>query len=367
MVEWSAADVRGLRLRSQLLGGGHPARDPVEVARWFGAMQAQEVASGLWSLGARVPGATAADVSAWFESGALLRTWPMRGTLHIVAAEDARWLLDTAGSRMLRGLDQRWLRLGLDESSVRTAVDALAAALSGGRSLSRSAALEVVRRAGVDTAGQRGYHLLWYAAQTAVTCVGPQVDGEQTFRLLAEWAPQQRDLSGDPALARLALLFFRARGPALMSDFQGWSGLTAVMAKRGVAECGDTLVAGTFADRPMWAARRAVESGPVPPVDRARVRVLPGFDEFVLGYKERSLIAEPDGLAALIPGNNGVFRATVMVDGRAVATWRRTLTAARVDVQVLPFAGFALDAPELAAAFEPYGVFLGREVRISVL
>lgn len=350
------------RMRSLLLAD-HKRRAPIDVARWFGAMQAQDAASGHWSLGVRSAGLTQTEVVEAFERGEVIRTWPMRGTLHIVPGEDAAWLLELTGVRAMAGAERRRAALGLTLADAQQAADALAQELSGRRLLSRSEALEVIQAAGIDTSGQRGYHLLWYSAQTGVTCVGPQRGTLQTFALLADWAPAQVSFTRDEALSELLLRYVRSHGPVSLKDFVGWTGLTMTDARAAAKANEGRLVPVDTEVGEMWATTECAESlGHETPSDR-HVLVLPGFDEFMLGYKDRTLHVPPGGMEKIVPGGNGMFRATVVVDGVAVATWKRTLRAASVDVEVeeiLPVA----DRSGMVEAFEQYAAFLGRGLRL---
>ncbi len=203
--EWKAADVvappgtialsgsEALALRmTSLLLRPHPTAAPTTVAdvvEWFGAMQAQDLASGMWSLGVRLPGFTQAEVHAALERREALRTWPMRGTIHLVPARDARWQLELTGVRALAGAAKRREFLGLSEAEADRAADVLGETLAGGGRLTRAECVAALVAAGIDGAGQRGYHLLWYAAQRGVTCIAPNIGTEQTFALLDEWRP----------------------------------------------------------------------------------------------------------------------------------------------------------------------------------
>jgi len=175
---------------ASLLLDGSPAggRSVAGVVGWFGAMQGQDLASVLWSLGLRT-GLDRGEVSAALESGTVLRTWPMRGTLHVVPGADARWMLLHLGARALRGAAARRASLGLTQLEADRAADILGEALAGGRAMTRAECVAVLEAAGISGAGQRAYHLLWYASQQGVTCVGPQRGSEQTFVLLDEFAP----------------------------------------------------------------------------------------------------------------------------------------------------------------------------------
>ncbi|MGK5681819.1 winged helix DNA-binding domain-containing protein [Actinoplanes sp. URMC 104] len=351
-----ASTALGLRMSSLLLrGNGFPT--VAGTVEWFGAMQAQDVNSGLWSLGARVPGATLASVNAALEERSVLRTWPMRGTVHFVPAADAHWMLELMGVRALAGATKRRETLGLDESTVDRAVDVLGSALAGGGRLTRSQCLAAMVDGGVEVTGQRGYHLLWYASQRAVTAIAPHVGKEQTFVLLDEWVPEPRRPSREEALGIIALRYFRSHGPASRKDFAGWTGLTMTDCRTGIAVAGDQLTTVDVDGAEMIAATAALDGGTTP--DAGGWLALPGFDEYLLGYKDRSLMASADDLAAIIPGGNGVFRSTLVRAGRVVATWTRTLTRKGVTVTVQPLVAFTPDDHAAAAdALGKYAAYL---------
>ncbi|HET6479189.1 MAG TPA: winged helix DNA-binding domain-containing protein, partial [Actinoplanes sp.] len=273
-----------------------------EIVEWFGAMQAQDVNSGLWSLGCRLPGATLAEVNAALEDRSVLRTWPMRGTVHFVPAADAHWMLDLTGVRALGGAAKRRDTLGLDEKTADRAVEILGGALAGGGRLTRSECLAAMVEGGVEVTGQRGYHLLWYASQRGVTAIAPHVGKEQTFVLLDEWVPQPLRPSREEALGLLALRYFRSHGPAARKDFAGWTGLPMSDCRIGIAAAGDQLTTVDVAGTEMFAATQILDgpamAGPGDASATDQWLALPGFDEYLLGYKDRSLMASPDDLAA---------------------------------------------------------------------
>lgn len=324
MPEMTVDEMRELRLSSLLLG--RPGTSCAGIADWFGAMQSQDLASGKWSFGLRLPGSSEQDVDASIAAGEVLRTWPMRGTIHFIHPANARWLLDVTGVRALNGVQRRWQYLGLDEVTVTRAAELLGEALSGGRSMTRSQAVAFFTQNGIDASGQRAYHLLWYCAQTGVTCIGPTVGKEQTFVRLDDWAPEQRVLSRSQALTELARRYFQSHGPTTREDFQGWSGLTAADAKAGIA--GADLDEATYGGKPVhYVAGQAA-------ADVDEILLLPGFDEFLLGFKDRSVFLSQGHAGRITPGGNGVFRPTVVHHGRVIGTWRRTLTTRAVKVSV---------------------------------
>lgn len=332
-----------MRVVSQLLAGPRTADGPEDAVEWFGAVQAQDYQAAMWALGVRLPGLRRSAVEDAVAGGAVLRTWTMRGTLHLVAARDARWMLRTAGVRGLPTSSRRWRMLGLDQATADAAVEVFRGALDGVPLLTRSALLGALQAAGIGPEGQRGYHLLWYASQIGVTCVGPNCGGEQTFALLDAWAPEQRDLDGDEALGELVLRYFRSHGPATRQDFQRWTGLTAAQTRRGLAVAGDALTVCQAAGEEVFVAPAALDRPAAPTV----VRLLPAFDEYLIGYKDRSAVIAGDRMGDVVPGGNGVFRPVLLVDGRIGGTWSRTLSARGVRIQVHHFDP---PPPEVAAA-----------------
>ncbi len=217
------------------------------------------------------------------EEGRILRTWPMRGTIHLVPSTDAAWMLTLMAGRALSAAAGRWERLGLSRADAERATSAMVQALAGGRRLTRAEALAVINDAGISTEGQRGYHLLWYAAQTGVICIGPQADGAQTFVLLDEWAPTPRRLEGAEAAAELAFRYFRSHGPTTVQDFAGWTGLGLTVSRRAVADNDGRLTPAAHGRRDglgggrchgRWGARRTLETRAGPPrLRRAHARL----------------------------------------------------------------------------------------------
>ncbi|MEV5765304.1 winged helix DNA-binding domain-containing protein [Micromonospora sp. NPDC052213] len=352
---------------TSLLLRPHPTAHPggvADVVEWFGAMQAQDLASGMWSLGVRLPALGHADVHAALERREALRTWPMRGTVHLVPPRDVRWMLELTGVRSLAAAATRRAQLGLTQADADRAVDVLGAALAGGGRLTRARCLAALEAAGIGTAGQRGYHLLWYASVRGVTCLAPNVGTEQTFALLDEWAPAPHRPDRDEALAILARRYVRGHGPVTDREFAGWTGLTLTDARRGLAAAGDAL-ARVRVDGQEVLVDAALPDAPRAPVDDDPL-VLPGFDEYLLGYKDRSLMLDAAHRDAIVPGGNGVFQATVVRGGRVVGTWKRTVGRDRVAVSVRPLA--PLDAAQRAGverALGRYATFLDRALHVD--
>jgi hypothetical protein len=337
------------------------AASPAETVRWMLALQAQDFAGVKWSVGLRQRDGTQAAVEAACDAGEIVRSWPMRGTLHLVAAEDLKWMLELTTPRSVASAGDRRAYLGIGDLDVERARDIAVAALNGGRVLTREALLASIDTGGVSTQGQRGYHLLWYLAQTGTLVLGAADGQQQTFALLDEWVPHPRRLQRDEALGELARRYFASHGPATAKDLARWSGLTMAQVRVGIAVVGAALTTLELDGTQYLLAPETLDAA----APAVRAHLLPGFDEYVLGYRDRTAVLAPEHSQAIVPGGNGVFRPTIVVDGAVAGTWRRTVKAREVIVEAAPFA--PLPRPVQAGlrdAVEAYGAFLGQPARL---
>lgn len=351
-----------LRLAAQLLSSA-PARHAADAVRWMLAMQAQDERGVKWSVGLRTAGATEADVEAACDAGEIVRSWPLRGTLHLVAAEDLPWMLGLTAERAIASADARRAVLGITLAEVERAREIAIEALPGRTALTRAALLTAIADSGVSTGGQRGYHLLWYLAQTGTLVLGPTDGRQQIFARLDAWVSNPRRLDRDEALGELAVRYFRSHGPAGVEDLARWSGLPLRDVRNGIAVGGAALATLEIVGRRYVVAAEAADASDRPD----GVRLLPGFDEYLLGYRDRSVVLAPEHSDAIVPGGNGMFRATIVADGEVVGTWGRRVGASGVVVEAAPFAKLsASDAEALGAAADAYGRFLGRTAATRV-
>ncbi len=355
----TGAEIVSGRLHHQLLAGGATS-SPATVVRTLGAVQGQDYLASLWAVAVRTPDATERDVEASIARRELVRTWPMRGTLHLLAAEDARWMTELMAPKVVRRMAARHRQLGLDEDVFGRARAALTEALQGDRQLTRPAAYEVLEAIGIP-ADERRNHIFGYLAQQSVLCIAAREGKQPTFALLEEWAPSARSLPRDESLARLALRYFTGHGPATEQDLMWWSGLTGREVREGIALAGAELEETTVGGVRHWSG-----PGSPPPVDRTRIDLLPSFDEYLLGYRDRSAMLDPAHATGVNPGGNGIFNPIVVIAGRVRGSWKRTIKRDRVEIAATPFARFTQrEQRAIAHEAERYGVFLQLPVVVT--
>ncbi|MDO5534660.1 MAG: winged helix DNA-binding domain-containing protein [Propionibacteriaceae bacterium] len=300
---------------------------PTDAVTAFGAMQGQDLPGVLASAALRSTGAIA-DVIADLDAGRLVRGYPMRGTVFLMPAADAAWITELCAPPTIRAASNR--RKELDADVKAAARDATAAALASGP-LSRADLFAAWSSAGVPTDEGAGYHLLFHLIAGGFVCYGPWNGTDQDIVLAEGWLPADSSLAdrfgGDATAATAELLrrYLTTHGPATLRDFAWWTKLPLSRIRAAFA-----LIEAEFESGPDGAAEpllwRPGLRAEVEAAGRATagVLLLPGFDEWVLGYSDRLFAMTADEHARLVPGNNGVFKRAVVKGGAVHGTWTRT-------------------------------------------
>ncbi|UOQ68626.1 winged helix DNA-binding domain-containing protein [Hymenobacter volaticus] len=343
------------RMASQRIGA-EKCVDPTAVVRCMGAMQAQDYGQAVWAVGVRTLASSRVEVDQAINDRNILLTWLMRGTIHLVSAEDALWMVQLFGPRLLAAASTRRKQLELDQAVITRTKSLFQEALRGGQPVPRSALMQALTQAGISPQGHRGYHLLWSLALEGFICFGPRQDNEQTFVLLEEWLPTPRNLSREEALAELATRYFTSHGPATLHDFAGWTGLPMAEVRQGHEAIKANLQTEKVAGSTLWWSS---SSGLTALAEPPRVCLLPGFDEYLLGYKDRSAVLATEHSSQLCPGANGIFKQMVVVDGQIVGTWKSKPSKTTVEIDVHGFLPVRISHTELERAAAQYCRFLG--------
>lgn len=335
----SPDQVRLLRLRSQLLSPQSPAApaEAVQVLKELCGVQAQDASAAELAIRPRSTALVAADIQrARAADRTIVRTWCMRGTLHLLAAEDLGWLLELLGPIFVRAGRRRRQQLGLDEATSQEGVRVIRDLLARlGPQPRGEIAAELIRR-GIPAEGQAVYHLLYLAGLQRIICLGPDRDSEQSFVLLEDWIEPDKRVTEEAARAELANRYFSAYGPASVEDLASWSGLPVGQARAASALIRGQLFEVELDGNPLWMieARRAWLEEPAP--GSPLVRLLPRFDTYLLGYKSRELAVEPEHARRIHPGG-GILRPALLVDGRAQGTWSIKSYKQHIEILIEPF------------------------------
>lgn len=328
-------------LRQGQRGGGFP--DVQSAVRGMLAMQAQDLPSALWAVGQRVSGIAGSDVRAALDAGTVVRSWPFRGTLHLVAPDDLKWILGITSKRMMSSAAPRHRQLGIGPDDVAQCRDIAGGLVSSGKAASRDQLFSAFEAAGQATKAQRGVHLLWILCQEAFLVQGPtagpsgRAAAQQLFVAFDEWIPSSRRLEREEGMAELALRYLRSHGPATERDFAWWSSTPITEVRTALAAVRGQLVEVMLEGTPYWLSPEvaALLDEGVP--GAKSVLALPGFDEFLLGYTDRSLVLPAEYAQHVVPGGNGVFKRMIVQGGQIVGTWTREGSGRNLRVEAVPF------------------------------
>lgn len=353
----TARHLAGARILAQGLVGPVQFRTPLEATRAFGAHQGQDLPGVLASLALRT-GGDLTRVHAALDSGLIVRGYPMRGTVFLVAADTLAWLTELCADAPVRAAITRRPSLGLEEEHVSTARRVLEeitvpeSAAGLGRGVLRSQVMEAWEQARISTDGGRGYHLLVHLISTGVAAYGPwREEGETAVVHAPTWLPVGSGLEGTfggdraAAIAELALRYFTTHGPASVRDLSWWSKLPMNRIHEALPQVAGRLESG-WADAKgalhaeqaqarggdgerLWFRPGLVEEYTQREKEAMVELLLPGFDELVLGYRDRLFLMDEARHTALVPGNNGVFKRAAVRRGEVVGVWSRTGSAGK--------------------------------------
>ncbi len=319
------SEVLRRRLENQALARAG-FRKPEDVVAWFGAVQAQDYLGSLWAVGLRMARATESTVEAAETHRAIVRTWPMRGTLHFVAAADARWMTRLLAPRVIARNAARIKReVAVDAKVIARCRDIIPRALEGGKRLERGALYESLEARRIRTGASRGLHILGWLAMEGTLCLAGRSGKQHTFALLDEWIPRALLPEREAALAELAVRYFTSHGPATLKDFCWWAGITVKDAQAAVDSAAARLEREVMGGSEyIWGGAQSRARRPTRPC----VKLLPAFDEYTVAYADRSLLFA----GAKRTSSMGALGPVVVVDGCIAGTWKRTLEKNTVSI-----------------------------------
>jgi len=354
-------DVPLQRLKNQRLSSSN-LKTATQVVHWLGAVQAQDYYAAKWALGLRMPAATDEAIEEAFAAGEIVRTHVMRPTWHFVSPVDIRWLLKLTAPRVNAACKYNYRKLELDEAVFKRTNKAIAKALLGGKQLTRESLRSAVQRAGVPIDDLlRFTHILLRAELDGVICSGAREGKQFTYALLDERVPETKALSREQALADLTRRYFTSHGPATLSDFVWWSGLTAKDANCGLDMVQRHLLKEVIDDKTYWLSSSVMQGKSA----SRGAHLLPAFDEYLISYKDRSAALEVN-TGKQATQDNVLFRGVIIINGLAVGSWKRSLEKGSVRITLKHFAPLnKADRQLVADAADRYGAFLGLKALLA--
>ena len=349
------SDIAKLRLFNQQISYTKFTK-PEEIVEWLMGIQAQVYTSAKWAIGSRLTGITEADVEQSIIEKKIIRTWLMRGTLHIVPAKDIRWLLTLLAPRLIAGSASRNRQLELDAATFSKCNNIITKILKRETTLTRSQIGAALKKAGIDISGQRLYHILHRASLEQIICFGAKKVSEFTFVLLDDCVPLKKSFNRDAAISEITLKYFKSRGPATIQDFTSWSGLSVTDARAGIESVKRQLVMEKIDSSIYW----MIEDMPAINKKSPAAYLLAGFDEYLIAYKDRSAYLDPY-LGKKVIMKNGIFNPSVVIDGLVEGTWKPIIINDKITIQTNLFTPLSKrQINSINSAAKGYAKFAGK-------
>jgi hypothetical protein len=361
---------RFLRMSSQRLlhDDSPPSQNGAQVVKEVVGIQAQEQGAAFLSIQARNPALRAGALEHEFlVERTMIRSWFMRGTLHMVATEDVEWLLPLLSPFFIQQNQRRYKELGLDESSLILGVKIIRETLASHGPMTRQELAPYLTGKGINTQGQALIYLINRAALEGVLCLGPEVEGKQAYVLWDDWVGQDLKNFGKGGLGQFVERYLGCYGPASPPDFAAWSGLPLGRVRETWIHLEDRLIEIEFSGGYGFILSEQAPLLEEPYPDWLGVQLLPKFDTFLLGYKQRGLFIAPEH-ATRVNAGGGILRAVLLVNGSVQGTWKMVSKGKGVIVQVDPFTRLSPAAREsLEVKVEGIGQFLGLEAALELV
>jgi hypothetical protein len=342
---------------------------PEQVVQAVFGVQAQDLSAAQLAIGVRSTGLSIRDVErARQEQRTIVRTWGMRGTLHLLAAEDVRWLIPFLGPVFIAAGRRRFLELGWDEARSAEGLRLLRQALADQGPLTREEIIRILEKHNLPHEGQAPIHLIYRAALEGILCMGADRKEKSTYVFLEDWISQPlQSLPTDKALAELARRYLQAYAPCGPDDMARWSGLPLRATKQAFLKISQQSVQVAINGQPAWILKSQLSWLEEVMAQRENLRLLPRFDNYLLGYADRGLAVAPSHAQRIHPGG-GIIHPALILDGRVIGVWKTRPRRLRLELIVEPFE--ELDKallPKLEAEAARIASYLETKIEIQII
>jgi hypothetical protein len=299
-----------------------------EIVRWMGAIQAQDYPMAKWAIGLRLPNSSDRMIENALNNGEIIRIHLLRPTWHFVSADDVYWMLELSAPQIRASIKSRHKQLELTKSLITKSNDLIEKILSREINLTREELAVELARAKIKTNNNRLSHFLLIAELDGIICSGIITDRRQSYALLPVRVPHKKLLSRDESLAALARRYFSSHGPASLSDFIWWSDLPAAAARHALESVKSHFISETINSQEYWFTDSLSKNQ----FNKTSLYILPAYDEFLIGYKDRSTVLSATNNKKTV-SNNGVFRPVIVIDGLVQGIWKRTSAKGQVMIE----------------------------------
>lgn len=356
------AEISNIRLSGQQITA-KKFQTPPEVVGWMGAMQAQDYTMAKLAVGMRLINQTEKDIESSIDCGEIIRAHLMRPTWHFVAAEDYYWMLELTSPQIRTSMKARQVELELNQVVIKKSSEILLKALEGGKHLTREEIAAEYTKAEIKTSDNRLSHLLVCAELDGIVCSGMTVKGKPTYSLIQHRIRHKKVYQREEALYMISRKYFTSHGPATLKDFKWWSGLTAKDATKGLDSVKQEFNHEEIDSETYWFSDHAFSIA----LSTNPVYLLPAFDEFLIGYRNRSASLSTVYNKETI-SSNGIFRPVLVINGQVSGIWRKLTMKDHIKLEISTFVPVKKEnSKQIKEAAGFVGDFFQRESEVTFL
>jgi len=305
------------RLRFQRIGF-LPFENPIDVVQYMCGLQAQDYEMARWAIAVRMKNPESDRITRELDSGLILRTHIFRPTWHFIPGEDLKWMMNFSAPYIKKLNASQENKIGLDQALLTKTKKIIEKAFKDHTFLTKEEIVLALNRDKINTDGLRPIHILFDAECSSLICSGPKMGHQHTYALLDSRVPSSIKKTNEEALAELTKRYFQSHGPASIKDLAKWMSISLNKAKEGVALIGQGLDSITIDEYPHYFIPRP-ES---PPVISDTCFLLPAYDEYLIGYADRSFALEEKFGSSTVT-TNGIFNPIIVHHGKVKGSWKR--------------------------------------------
>jgi hypothetical protein len=332
---------------------------PVEMVQWLGAVQAQDYEMAKWAIGLRLPDMDTDLIEKAIDEANIIRTHILRPTWHLIAAQDIYWMLELTAPHVNRLLGTMNRKLELDDKVFKRSNAIIEESLTQHKNLTREELMTKLREKGINTNDLRASHLMMKAELEGIVCNGSRKGKQITYALLSERVPDKKMLNREEGLAELAKRYFTSHGPATLSDFVWWSGLTITDARKGLESAKSVLISEKINEQMYWFS---VQDNSTGTKTGHSIHLLPAFDEFLVSYKDRSPSLDY-AVSPMIFTANGIFKPIIVIDGQVRGVWKRAINTKNTTIEMdLFYPEFENHRESIQSRFSDFASFIKKEL-----
>lgn len=292
---------------------------PAEVVSHLGAMQAQDYRMMRWAVAMRTRKPSEAAFQRDFDSGAIVRMHLLRSTWQLIAAEDYRWMLDLCAPKSFTVLFS-WMKsnkISISDEEILTISRIIEQTAADKTDTTKGDFAEALAQRDIHMDDHRLSYHIRIAELNGLLVSGDLQESKATYCLAAQKMKSAAAIERDQALALLATKYFQSHSPATLEDYVWWSGLNINDCRKGIDILGPQLHLETWRERGFYILDSCRTKG----FRKSYSLLLPPYDEYLIGYKSRDIVLDPEH-AHHAHSNNGIFQPVIVYDGKIVGNWK---------------------------------------------